>query len=233
MKKKAAIDPAFHCEFCGATFKRAGTVDKHLCEQKQRWLLRDVPDNRMAHQCWEHFYRKEMNATKKKLGYMEFIKSNYYSAFLKFGKYNAEVKSVNPLAFVDWLLENQIMVDNWASDVQYTKFLKEYLRLEDYLTAVSRTIEYAIGFGEKQRLQAHDLFRHGNSMLLCNAIVAGRISPWVIYNSDSGLEFLARLNDDQQGMIMEYIKPELWKRKFLGNKETVIEVKEMLKQGGW
>ena len=59
-----------------------------------------------------------------------------------------------------------------------------------------------------------DYFRIGNSNRICLHIVSGRISPWVIFNSSSGVEFLEGLREDQVQLIVPYIEPDYWQRKF-------------------
>ena len=126
MKEKTATSkPQFGCDFCGRTFLRETTVAKHLCEYKQRWMNKDLQGNRIGFQAWLQFYKKN-SATKKKRTYEEFIKSAYYTAFVKFGTYCSDANVLNVSRFVDWLLKNQIKIDTWNTDTNYTKFLVEY-----------------------------------------------------------------------------------------------------------
>ena len=46
------------------------------------------------------------------------------------------------------------------------------------------------------------------------AITTGRLSPWVIYNSESGQQFLADANEEQLAMIWPYINADVWHKKF-------------------
>jgi lipid A disaccharide synthetase len=55
----------------------------------------------------------------------------------------------------------------------------------------------------------------------------------MLYQSNSGIEFLDALRDDQQKMIMDYINPEQWAIKFTRDKEIVKQIKELLQDGGY
>jgi hypothetical protein len=55
----------------------------------------------------------------------------------------------------------------------------------------------------------------------------------MLYQSDSGVEFLSTLRDDQQKMIMDYINPEQWALKFNRDPANVKQVKELLNAGGY
>ena len=233
MKEKTATSNAqYGCDFCGRTFLRETTVAKHLCEYKQRWMNKDLQGNRIGFQAWLQFYKKN-TATKKKRTYEEFIKSAYYTAFVKFGTYCSDANVLNVSRFVDWLLKNQIKIDTWNTDTNYTKFLVEYLREEDPLDAVARSIETTQKIAEIETIQTRDVLRYANRNRVCHAITTGKISPWMLYQSESGTKFLDELDQTQVKMVIDYINPELWAIKFKRNSDKVIEVKGLLYAAGY
>jgi phage antirepressor YoqD-like protein len=222
----------FGCEFCGRSFVRETTVFKHICEYKHRWQEKDKPGNRIAYQLFLQFMKKN-TASKKVKPYEEFIKSPYYTAFIKFGIYCIDVNCVNPSRLIDWLIKNKIKIDDWCSDQVYTKFLCEYLRVEDPLDAIARSIETTIELANEANIKNHDIFKYANSNKICYAITTGKISPWILYHSDSGISFLNNLSTDQQNLIMDYINPELWAIKFKRDSGKISEVKDLLHQAGY
>ena len=233
MKEKTATSNAqYGCDFCGRTFLRETTVAKHLCEYKQRWMNKDLQGNRIGFQAWLQFYKKN-SATKKKRTYEEFIKSAYYTAFVKFGTYCSDANVLNVSRFVDWLLKNQIKIDTWNTDTNYTKFLVEYLREEDPLDAIARSIETTQKLAEVETIQTKDVLRYANRNRVCHAITTGKISPWMLYQSGSGTKFLDELDQTQVKMVIDYINPELWAIKFKRNPDKVTEVKGLLSAAGY
>jgi hypothetical protein len=220
------------CEFCNRVFLKETTILKHLCEYKQRWMNKDLQGNRLAFQTWLQFYNKH-TASKKQKTYQEFIRSAYYIAFVKFGNYCVDINVINVSRYSDWLLKNQIKIDAWCSDSTYTKYLCEYLRTEDPLDAIARSIETTIEKASEERILSKDYIRYGNSNKICYAITTGKISPWMLYQSQSGTEFLDKLTEDQIKMIIDYINPEQWALKFIKDKESATEVKELLKKAGF
>lgn len=231
-KTEETVKPNYGCEFCGRSFVRESTILRHICEYKHRWQERDKPGNRIAYQLFLQFM-KNNSAAKKPKPYEEFIKSPYYIAFIKFGIYCIDINCLNPRRFIDWLVKNKIKIDDWCSDQIYTNFLCEYLRTEDPLDAISRSIETTIELGKDLNIRNSDVLRYGNANKLCYLVTTGKISPWMLYHSDSGIKFLGGLNSDQQALIMEYINPELWAIKFKKIPENVTEVKEILKVAGY
>jgi hypothetical protein len=164
---------------------------------------------------------------------MDFVKSSYYLAFVKFGIYCSEVNVINVSRYIDWLLSNKIKIDTWTSDTNYTKFLVSYLREEDSMDAVARSIETMLDLATIDKIPAKDVLRYGNRNKICYAITIGKISPWVLYHSESGKKFLDELDETQVKMILDYINPELWAIKFKRNNEIVQQVKGLLHDAGY
>lgn len=64
-------------------------------------------------------------------------------------------------------------------------------------------------------------------------ITKGKISPWMLYQSKTGMLFLEDLDTTQQKMIYDYINPEQWAIKFTKSKTIITEIKELLHVGGY
>lgn len=217
----------YKCEHCGREFARPSTLLTHLCEPKRRWQDRDRPANRIAFSAWLKFYQ-QCQPSRKKKEYKDFMKSAYYGGFVKFGGYCADIGVINPLAYVDWLLKEKTALDNWNSDKLYTKYLIAYLRDEDVMDAIKRSVNTMLDISENENIQLGDVFKFVNSNKLCHQIATGKISAWMLYQSQTGIEFLAGLNDDQRNLIYEYIDPERWQIKFKRDQESVSAAREVI-----
>jgi hypothetical protein len=204
-----------------------------VCENKRRYLDKDKQGNRIGFQAFLNFYKRN-SASKKQKTYEDFIKSAYYTAFVKFGNYCVEVNALNPSRYSEWLLKNDYKIDgSWTSDSVYNTFLSQYLREEDPLDAVARSIETMITLSEPEKLLSKDYLRYGNINKISYAITTGKISPWVLYQSVSGKEFLEKLDETQVKMVFDYINPELWAVKFKRDVAKVKEIEELLKSAGY
>jgi len=232
MKKTEVTNSANSCEFCKRTFMRESTLLKHICEYKHRWLDRDRRGNQIGFQCWLQFYTKHSTGKKNKT-YEEFIKSAYYTAFVKFGSYCIEIKNINIPRYVDYLLKENIKLDTWCTDSNYNKFLIDYLKTEDALDAVARTVEHCLQATEEEKIQSNDYLRYGNRNKICYAISNGRISPWVLYQSQSGVKLLDTLGEEQIKMIYDYINPVQWAIKFSKEQAKATEVNQLMNELKW
>lgn len=230
-KENAAI-VEHSCEFCKSKFVRESTLMTHICETKRRWLQKELQGNRVGFQVFIQFYLKNSTSKKQKT-YEEFIKSVYYTAFVKFGNYCVSINAINIPRFSDWLIKNQIRIDTWCTDSVYTKYLIEHLRVEDPMDAIHRSVETTMKLASDEGILPKDVLRYVNANKLCQYIANGKLSPWILYQSTSGVEFLDTLNETQIKMIIDYINPELWKIKFNREPENVKQVKEILNAGGY
>lgn len=229
--KTTTTESGYSCAYCKRVFIRESTINSHLCEQKRRWLDKDRPGNRIAFQSYVRFYR--FNTSSKNKTQDDFITSTYYLAFVKFGNYCASVGVINVDRYVDWLLHNKIRIDDWDSDDAYKRFLLEYLRAENPLDAVARSIETLVELSSGGSGSAGDYLRWGNRNRVCHHITTGRISPWLLYQCSTGREFLDALNGDEMGIVFEYINPQQWAVLFHRETASVAEIKELLQRGGF
>ena len=227
-KKTTATETKHSCEFCKRSFIKESTLLTHICEYKHRWIERDKQGNRIGFQCWLQFYARH-SASKKQKTYEDFIKSAYYTAFAKFGTYCVEVNVLNVPRYVDYLLKEKIKIDTWASDSNYNKFLIEYLQMEDPHDAIHRSVETCIDMSNDQHIEPNDVLRYGNRNRILYSITNGKISPWLLYQSESGVKLLDELDPEQVKLVYDYINPVKWAMKFAKDDKKVNEVKVLLK----
>lgn len=222
----------FKCEYCLKEFVKETSLAAHLCEPKRRALQKDEPGVRLGFQAYVKFYAGVSGSAQPKT-YAEFAKSAYYKAFVKFGRYCVDIRAVNPAQFMAWLLKTQKKIDYWCSDKIYTEYLMEYLRQEAVDDALTRAIEYSMDWEEKTQHPARDCLRFGNINATCYAVTSGRISPWVIYNSESGQKFLSSLSPEQVIMIWPYIDSDIWQKRFREHAEDQAYAQQILTRAGW
>ena len=222
----------FACEYCKKEFARETSIAVHMCEPKRRHTSRNEAGVRLGFQSYICFYETAAGSARGK-DFDTFVTSAYYKAFVKFGRYCADTRVINPPRFIDWLLKHNKKIDYWCSDRVYTEYLIAYLQTEAVDDALARAIEYSMTWQENTGHPAHDCLRYGNTNAACHAITSGRISPWVIYNSESGQKFLSSLDPTQVAMIWSYIDSDAWQKRFRDCSEDQEYAKEILTQAGW
>ena len=220
------------CQYCKKDFVKESSLAVHVCEQKKRRQERSERGVELGFQAYIRFYEISQGSARLKT-YDDFCDSSYYRAFVKFGRYCVNTKTINPKQFLEWLLKNNKKIDRWPSDQIYTEYLLDYLKVENVADALARAIEHSIDWSEQTGHPSHDCLRYGNTNALCYAVTTGRISPWVIYNSESGQKFLSELDATQVGVVWPYIDSDIWQKKFQDYHADQEYAQEILTKAGW
>jgi hypothetical protein len=220
------------CEYCKKQFAKETSIAVHMCEPKRRYTGRDERGVQLGFQSYIHFYETAAGSARNKT-FDTFIASAYYKAFVKFGRYCVDIRAINPPRFIKWLLKNNKKIDYWCSDKVYTEYLIEYLQIEAVDDALARAVEFGMDWAEKNSARPNDCLRYGNVNAMCYAVTTGRISSWVIYNSESGQQFLSSLDPTQVAMIWPYIDSDLWQKQFQSRAPDQEYAQQILTRAGW
>ena len=225
------LNNTYKCRYCEKSFRRESTLAAHLCEPKRRWQQEKETGVQLGLQAYLRFYEVTQGSAKLK-SYADFVSSPYYNAFVKFGRYCQSIRCINFVNFLDWLLRNNKKIDYWCKDSMYEEWLPEYLKKEAVQDALERAITEMLNYAEDHPELKNgyaDYFRYGNANRICHHIVTGRISPWIVYNCKSGVAFLDGITEEQVVILLPWIDPDYWQRKFsdyLGDTEWVKDTLE-------
>jgi hypothetical protein len=222
----------YQCRYCQRSFVKETSLEIHMCEPKRRFQEQGERGVQLGLQAYLKFYELTQGSAKLKT-FEDFAASPYYRAFVKFGRYCVDIRAINPARFMEWLLKNNKKIDHWARDTMYTDYLVEYLRVENVNDAMARAMEFSIDWAEETGNPAEDCLRYGNTNAMVYAVTTGRISPWIVYNCESGQKFLSELDSSQIAMVWPYIDSEVWMKKFSDYVADQEYVKEILKKAGW
>lgn len=213
------------CKWCKKSFKSETTLAVHMCVKKRRFADKDMSHIRLSHRAFQMFY--DLNTSAKHPKTMEdFILSPYYESFVKFGRACQVNEWLQPEQFTEWLIKTGVKLKLWISDAQYDKFLKEYVKKEPGLKALERTIIYMSQWAKEHDEAWQTYFVNVSPSRAVYDIRSGKISPWVLYLSDTGGDLLERFNDEQVKMIQDNIDPPFWMKLFKKNKDEVAEIKQ-------
>ena len=222
----------YTCQFCKKDFVRETSLSVHSCEPRKRRQERSERGVELGFQAYIKFYEMTQGSAKLKT-YDDFCSSPYYKAFVKFGRYCVSIRAINPARFMEWVLKQNKKIDHWCSDTVYTEYLAFYLRVENVDDALARAMEFGIDWSEKTGNPPHDCLRYGGTNAMVYAVTAGRISPWIIFNSESGQHFLSELNQEQIALVYPYIDVDHWQKRFQDYPADQEYAKDILKQAGW
>lgn len=222
----------YKCKYCDKLFRKESTLSVHLCEPKRRWQQETETGVQFGLRAYLRFYETTQGSARLK-SYGDFVSSPYYNAFVRYGRYLVAVRAINPNSFTDWLLRQNKKIDYWCKDSFYEEWLLEYLKKEAPQDALERALKEMQDYASRSDIADFShYFAYGNTNRICHHITTGRISPWVIYNCNTGINYLEGLNPEQMDIVLPWVDPDYWSRKFRDYVADVEWCKHVLKAAG-
>jgi len=225
------VDQPYNCVHCGKSFMKEKTLVAHMCENKRRAMQKDEKRVVAGMMTYNRFYQLTQNSKKNKT-YEEFCKSSYYNAFVKFGSFVNNVNPLYPEKFIDYVIKSGVKLDHWCRDELYEKYLYEMLKVEPVESAVQRSLQTMMEWGDVSQAQFNHYFNYVNHNRAVNDIRNGKISPWLLLNCKSGKEMISGFNDDHLEMISTAFDVPFWIKRLKSNPADVALVKEICKEAG-
>ena len=208
---------------------REKTLAAHMCEKKRRWLQKDEKRVRYGLYAFQRFYVLSAGAKKEKT-YADFVDSQYYNAFVKFGSFLSNVQPLYPEKYIDYVVTSGVKLDHWCRDEMYEKYVLEFILKEDVTTALERSVKTMMDWAEENNSVWNHYFFYISLNRAVWHIKDGKVSPWLILNCKSGKEMLSKFNDEQLNMIYHVMNPEHWAMRFKRNADDVQLVKDVSKE---
>ena len=223
----------YKCRYCSKEYRKESTLAAHLCESKRRWQQEKEIGVQFGLQAYLRFFEMTQGSAKLK-NYADFVESPYYAAFVKFGRHMVAIRAVNPRMFIDYVIKENKKLDHWTHEKVYLEYLHAYLKKEAVQDALERALTEMQDYADEIKTLASfkDYFRYGNANRICFHISTGRISPWIVFNCNSGVEFLGNLSEENIAMVLPWIDPDFWQRKFADYVADTEWVKMILKEAG-
>ena len=218
----------YECKYCNKKFAKETTLMSHVCEKKRRWQQEKEIGVQLALQAFVRFY--QLAGTGATKTYTDFVQSPYYNAFVKFGRYAHHLRAVNYKHFVDYLLKKNIKLDHWCRDNHYEDYLRSYLKVENVQDALTRSIKTMTEWAEESGAEFNHYFLYASPNRVVRDISNGRISPWCVFNSASGVDFLDKCTPEQINLLFPLIDPDFWQHHFRKYSDDVKFVKTILQE---
>ena len=93
---------------------------------------------------------------------------------------------------------------------------------------IVRSIQCMEKWALEKETDWHNYFRAVSPQLAIHHIRGGKVSPWLIFLSESGQNLWANLNEEQITLIKDIADPTFWRRIFLKNPEEVTLVQDIV-----
>jgi len=221
----------YNCVHCGKSFMKDKTLVAHMCERKRRALQKDEKRVQAGFMAFNRFWQLAQGGKKLKT-YDEFCDTSYYNAFVKFGSFLNNVNPIYPDKFIDWVIKSGVKLDHWCRDELYEKYLFEMLKIEPVESAVQRSLQTMMEWGDEHKAEFAHYFLYVSLNKAVHDILYGKVSAWLILNCSSGQKMIRSMSDEQLDLIAPAFDIPFWMRRFKEVPADVAMVQEICKEVG-
>ena len=226
----ALVPQPFKCVHCNKKFVQEKTLVAHMCERKRRVLQKNEKRVQAGYMAFNRFWTLAQGGKTKT--YEDFCDTSYYNAFVKFGSFLNNTNALYPDKFVDYVIRSGTKLDKWCSDNLYYSYLYDVLKTEPVESAVQRTIQTMMEWGDEHNAEFAHYFRYVSLNRAVHDIVNGKISCWVILNSTDGKEMIRKMTDEQLNIIAPAFDVPYWLKRFKELPADAALVKEICNEVG-
>ena len=220
------------CEYCKKEFARESTLATHVCPKKRRWEQKDELGVRLGHSSWQRFYELKMPKDQQHFKYADFMESNLYTAFVRFGRHLENLNAIYPLNYIDFLIQHNVKIDDWCKTFPYESYLRELTVKEPLEKAIERSLVFMEEWGEKEEENYLTFFSKINTNAAVLWIQNGRISPWIIMCAPSSVNLLNRFTEEQRSLTSRFLEPRRWQAQIKRHRKEFDNIRKVLKEIG-
>lgn len=232
-KPKPKPKTPFSCSYCNKKYVTERGLLNHKCENRLKMEETKKVAGRIGYLCYKYFHNRyagRTNTSEKTV--FDFINSPYYKQFMEFGKFIDDNRIKRYEHYLHYLIQYNVGLENWTNDRIYSIYIRSFMRSETLEAAVEKSFSTMSIWANNNNEKWSDYFRKESKLKIIHHLKMGRISPWVIYNSESGKDFISRLDKADMDEIYEFIDPKFWNSKFERNKDLTQAARTTLQSVG-
>ena len=140
------------------------------------------------------------------------------------------MRPLYPDKYIDYVVTSGVKLDHWCRDELYEKYALNLILKESVETALERSIKTMMDWSEEKEAPWQHYFSYVSLNRACQDIKDGKVSPWLILNTKSVKEILAKFSDEQLQIVFHVMNPQHWAMRFKRHVADVELVKEVAKE---
>ncbi len=214
------------CQFCSKPF-----VSKCNCAASIRWSQRKDKINVQAYAIYEHFSKIWGDVPKDQKHFLS--NGRVCNPFINFAQFTFDNNAIKVKEFVKWLIAQKIPAHRWCKDSYYESYIKELLKKESPDSAVARSLKQIEKWTEVNSRPAVNYFKEASPIEFLFMLQAGRMSPWIIFVSETSDDLINRMTSEQQDILVKLMHPNIWTPLYNHRKQEVDELKADMKKAGF
>lgn len=219
----------FQCKHCKKSFKRESTFLNHKCKEMIRLEQVQSINGQQAYQ----FYKRWLLKTRKSQQTIEaFMQSTYFNSLLRFVDFCKQHNILDPIAYIDKMVELKISPSLWDRQEAYTFYLEKLDKQVDPYILAEKTLGIILELANALEINAGDIFNVLPYGEIISLIEKRHLSPWILLSSSAFKNWIMTLEEQEVIPIMNAIKPDYWKTLFDQNQSVVNDMQMLAKEIG-
>jgi hypothetical protein len=216
-----------HCNFCNKNFRSEKRYVAHQCEEFKTNAIFTTLEGKAAF-IYYNEWKKAMNLPESST--QTFIRSRFYSAFLKFAKFAMIKMLPDKNDYIKFMVSKIIPPVFWYDEDFYNLYISDFEK---------KTLEYKIKISlltlEEISLildcDIRDIYLNLRPVELIRLIVNKKISPWLLVPSKKFHNFIKdRCNNEELILLSSILKLSTWKKVISENHQDYIFCKKIIDQ---
>jgi len=222
--------PVYHqCEFCSKTFANEVNLSKHKCEFSKRHDYITKTGTGMIMYRLYIFWLRNLGRSTRYVDEHTFIHSIHYKAFVRFMEFSKKYSLPSNEIYIRYCNSRNLSPQAWTDKELYKEFLEWYDQSISYEKQLKISIQTVMQVCQLLELEKpSDIFDVLDGKIILELIRSRRISPWMIFNSECWMDYLAKkATAEERKHVHLYINPKRWGAIFSANpkkREAAIEI---------
>jgi hypothetical protein len=217
------------CTDCNKRFGGERGFLNHHCEPRRRKEELASPLGQAAYGYYSDWMRLRKFSVPNADAFKE---SKFYRMFIRFAQLVIDANVSRPDKYIQLMVDGEITPALWCADGAYTLYIKWLDLLHDPLEHVSDSINYLFDLCEKEEVLLPNIFTHLGTQRVLSLVRQRRLSPWFLFCSAQFARILKSLDTEQLKAFNSVVNAQYWGDRFTQEKNTVAEIKKLVKELG-
>lgn len=160
------------------------------------------------------------------------MESKFYRSFINFAEMVINANIAKPERYMELMIAGDINPTLWCRNSAYAIYLDYFDKIADPLDHVQESINYLLDICEKENTALPSVFKHLGSQRIISLIRQRRLTPWLLFCSETFKGVLRSLDKSELGAFEIVVNSGYWAKRFDEEQETLNNIKTIAKELG-
>jgi hypothetical protein len=123
-----------------------------------------------------------------------------------------------------------VKLDHWCRESLYEEYVLNLIKNEPVEVALQRSVMHMTDWANNHDSVWNHYFLYVSTNRVTFDIKDGKISPWLLLNSENGRKLLSTLSEEQLVSIGTTIDPDFWFKKFRTMPDDADFARQIIKE---